>query len=425
MYRWYEKAALCFVFLADYTIGDGESRLSECRWFTRGFTLQELLAPQTVIFFDSNLNTLGTRSSLAHNIAAFTRIAPTYLLDADSCRTASVAQRMSWASSRQTSRSEDIAYCLLGLFTVNMPLLYGEGALQAFRRLQYEIIAQSTDESIFAWTSEAADGRRGMFANSPSEFASCQHIYRSVFRIRRPPYRTTNRGLEFAIPATTGEWTSQLSPRTPGISTWVQLECEYRERARPVESVSIRLERTAYGDGLWYRIHPQKLNLDKQSNIWLSLKPLFYGYIQVYISEPETSEDRMSHEVRDPMASSIGRQFIINFITYGGLGVYLSLGFVLVTGLYDESSNHIALATVSWLWLTCGWKFSRYSYRYLTVVLAGAMDISVDSGPWAILLLGFIFYLEPVFAVTGPTEFRSWFKIAIKKCWRFTSTSLG
>jgi hypothetical protein len=418
MYRWYEKAALCFVFLADYTTGDGESRLSECRWFTRGFTLQELLAPQTVMFFDSKLNTLGTRSSLAHKIAAFTHIASTYLLDHDSCRTASVAQRMSWASRRQTSRSEDIAYSLLGLFNVNMPLLYGEGALQAFRRLQYEIIAQSTDESIFAWTSETADGRRGMFANSPSEFASCQHIHRSVLKIRRPAYRTTNRGVEFAIPATAGDWTSRISPRTHGISTWVQLECEYRERPRPAKSVSICLERSAHGDGLWYRMHPQKLNLDKHSNIWQSLKTLCYGYIQVYISEPETSEDRRSYEVRHPTTSSVIRQFFINFIICGVLAVYLALGLLLVTQLYDESSNHISLTTLIWLWLTCGWKVSRYSYRYLTVVLAGVMDMLVDSGPWALFLLGFIFYLESVLIVMGPTKFRSWFEIAIKKCWR-------
>lgn len=93
---------------------------------------------------------VGTRTSLRREIARIGGIAVHFLKGGGVPRQASVAQRMSWASDRYTSRSEDAAYCLLGLFEVNMPLLYGEGAERAFFRLQQRIIAQSTDKSIFA-----------------------------------------------------------------------------------------------------------------------------------------------------------------------------------------------------------------------------------------------------------------------------------
>jgi len=112
--------------------------------------------------------------------------------------------KMSWASKRETSRTEDIAYCLMGIFDINMPLLYGEGK-KAFLRLQLEILKRSDDESIFAWISpawEMVNISHGLLATSPSWFAESKGI--SPFRYwDRPPYSMTNQGLEFRVPLST------------------------------------------------------------------------------------------------------------------------------------------------------------------------------------------------------------------------------
>lgn len=112
-------------------------------------------------------------------------------------RSYSVAERMSWASHRETTRQEDIAYCLFGIFAVNLPLLYGEGD-RAFMRLQEEIVRQTNDLSIFAWKAEdprspCQNGLRSIFANSPAEFASSQNILSSP--VTNPEFTVTNKGL--------------------------------------------------------------------------------------------------------------------------------------------------------------------------------------------------------------------------------------
>lgn len=119
------------------------------KWFTRGWTLQELLAPTTVLFFSVNWTPLGSRETLSQAITEVTGIEDEYLCGRD-LRHASIAKRMSWAAHRETARIEDIAYCLLGIFDVNMPLLYGEGK-KAFIRLQQEIMKETHDFSLFAW----------------------------------------------------------------------------------------------------------------------------------------------------------------------------------------------------------------------------------------------------------------------------------
>lgn len=165
MFKWYRDCRLCYTFLSDVSDGDVLSdenlEFRKSRWFTRGWTLQELLAPDDITFFSKSWNFLGLRSHLCGLISEITRIPSLYLKGAPETSSssiqinpanrlsqASVAQRMSWASHRSTTRSEDLAYCLLGIFDVNMPLLYGEGD-KAFRRLQMEIIQQTNDQTIF------------------------------------------------------------------------------------------------------------------------------------------------------------------------------------------------------------------------------------------------------------------------------------
>ncbi|KAH8803578.1 heterokaryon incompatibility protein-domain-containing protein, partial [Xylogone sp. PMI_703] len=147
MYRWYEEAEVCYAHLADVP---SKAKFAESRWFTRGWTLQELIAPSTLKFVNEQWKEIGTKSSLGLELSQITGVPVGILLGKDDLESASIAQRMSWASKRETTRDEDIAYCLMGIFGIHMPLIYGEGQ-RAFIRLQEEIMKVSDDHSLFAW----------------------------------------------------------------------------------------------------------------------------------------------------------------------------------------------------------------------------------------------------------------------------------
>ncbi|KAI0334530.1 HET-domain-containing protein [Cubamyces sp. BRFM 1775] len=154
MYEWYAAADICFAFLEDVS-DDHDPRLKDSkfrrsRWFTRGWTLQELIAPATVLFLSKEWRPLGTKASLADLVEEITGIGEDVLTHRTLLDSVSVARRMSWAAKRQTTREEDKAYSLMGIFGVNMPTIYGEGG-NAFIRLQEEILKQVPDQSIFAW----------------------------------------------------------------------------------------------------------------------------------------------------------------------------------------------------------------------------------------------------------------------------------
>lgn len=246
MYRWYRNAEVCYVYLADvWSNGSSSSRTLDLEsfrkssWFTRGWTLQELLAPDEVQFFDRSWQCVGTKESLAEDISAITGIDRHWLkrsnyfklpqyqpcTRAPECQAhvsqgrgePSVATKMSWASKRETSRVEDMAYCLLGLFYVNMPLLYGEGQ-RAFRRLQQEIMRQTNDDSIFAW---ADNGElfleKSVLAPHPSYFAWSRYVH-SNKKYPRPPYYMTNQGLHFPI-------TWRCVEKQSNLRLWIPLNC--------------------------------------------------------------------------------------------------------------------------------------------------------------------------------------------------------
>jgi hypothetical protein len=156
----------------DHQAKDISPEISNCRWFTRGWTLQELIAPSIVIFLDKEWHEIGTKSSLQRMISEVTSIPANILLEGRP-EYASIAQRMSWASRRETTRDEDLAYCLMGIFGINMPMIYGEGK-RAFIRLQEEIIKVSDDYSLFAW--ESFDSPGGLLATSPAAFFKSSKI---------------------------------------------------------------------------------------------------------------------------------------------------------------------------------------------------------------------------------------------------------
>ncbi|KAK7988524.1 hypothetical protein PG989_008839 [Apiospora arundinis] len=155
MFNWYQGSAVCYAYLFDIDSAGGGG-IENCKWLSRGWTLQELIAPPA---HPDDVDVDGGRSDWnSRPIAAVHEL----------LASVSVASRMFWASKRQTTRCEDAAYCLMGLFNVNMPLLYGEGR-KAFVRLQEEIIKISTDTSILAF----ADLRpefSGVLASEPASF---------------------------------------------------------------------------------------------------------------------------------------------------------------------------------------------------------------------------------------------------------------
>lgn len=139
--------------------------------------MQELLAPALVVFYTSNWDYMGDHRMLVDYIATVTGIERHYLVKEKSLEDASVAQRMSWAAKRETTRVEDRAYSLLGLFDVSMPLIYGEGK-KAFLRLQEEIMKKSSDQSIFAWgySMETRGWTLSCLAVSPDDFVHAGDI---------------------------------------------------------------------------------------------------------------------------------------------------------------------------------------------------------------------------------------------------------
>ncbi|KAF2093513.1 HET-domain-containing protein [Rhizodiscina lignyota] len=188
MYNWYRNSSVCYVYL--YDVLDNHSGLEEedilgsARWFTRGWTLQELIAPRTVRFYTCGWHFVGTKLELRDRLMRITKI-PAMLLagSISSPEFYSVAHRMSWASGRETSRPEDMAYSLMGIFSVNMPMLYGEGD-RAFRRLQEEIMKSSYDFSIFAWRYPYSDLTRGIAFASLEDNSNYQ------------PFSMTNKGIQ-------------------------------------------------------------------------------------------------------------------------------------------------------------------------------------------------------------------------------------
>lgn len=158
MYAWYRDSAVCYVFLEDVpplAPGFPRNEFQDARWFTRGWCLQELIAPSKVEFYAKHWTDIGTRWSLHETIRDITGIPSSVLLDGDGLQKGSIAQKMSWASQRRTTRDEDEAYCLLGILDVNMPLLYGEGR-KAFRRLLSEILREHEDYSFLLWTAQGS-----------------------------------------------------------------------------------------------------------------------------------------------------------------------------------------------------------------------------------------------------------------------------
>ncbi|KAF6832368.1 HET domain-containing protein [Colletotrichum plurivorum] len=275
MFKWYVNATVCLAYLSDV---DGDHPFERSRWFERGWTLQELIAPNRVEFFDGTWNAIGTCQELSDVIHRRTHIDESILRSRwkfdvlgsgirKHLNEFPVAVRMSWAVGRETTRVEDRAYSLMGLFNVNMPLLYGEGD-RAFVRLQEEIIKESNDMTLFAWTGSTGaldyttyEGTKGIFATSPDAFG-----FRTPLEFTRIPklnpevrFSLTNKGLKISMEAVT-----PTNVDFPGSSERLQLEklqllplgCRWSGNASGPE-LGILLHDG--GDGTWLRARATQL----------------------------------------------------------------------------------------------------------------------------------------------------------------------
>jgi hypothetical protein len=254
MFTWYKNAVICLAYLSDLAPEDpakGSSQtlqLSPCRWFTRGWTLQELIAPKEVEFYDRAWKMRGTKAELSQPLASLTLIDEDLLKGNTPLAHFSVAHRMMWASNRQTKYPEDKAYCLIGIFDISMPTIYGEGD-KAFLRLQEEVSKSINDLSLFAWQSDEAhttNNYRGILAKSPSEFSNAKALEpKNYAHGVDEEFTLTNKGLRInkkLLDAGNGDYMMSLnSCRTD----------------TPQEHVGIFLKK--YGPNLFVRLSPHRL----------------------------------------------------------------------------------------------------------------------------------------------------------------------
>jgi hypothetical protein len=255
MYRWYRDAEVCFAYIVDFKmvpfggVADKIQALERSRWFSRGWTLQELIAPRKRLFFSNNWSPIrfsageNQSDSLDGILASIADVSLDVLLHRKSLSKICVAERISWASQRETSRDEDMAYCLMGILNVNMPILYGEGARKAFRRLQEEIMKSSFDYSLFAWISRYSES--GLLAPSPADFKDLPHL-----GLWSPsmltPFQMTNLGLIVTLNFTHKEQQENDFANPPYFTRaalQVDVETEYGWgifviRLRPIMSLS-------------------------------------------------------------------------------------------------------------------------------------------------------------------------------------------
>ncbi|KAL4064876.1 heterokaryon incompatibility protein-domain-containing protein [Scleroderma yunnanense] len=263
MYRWYENSRVCYVYLHDvhgssFPTARNDTTYANSNgypeWFSRGWTLQEMIAPSHVQFFNKNWKPIGDKRMLAHTLKEITRVPEQILRDGLSSSRPCVAQIMSWAAKRMTTRVEDRAYSLLGLLDVNMPMLYGEGK-KAFQRLQLEIIRMSNDQSIFAWLGN--DRTSSILADDPSYFVYCNEMEsmdrneyiealeeiipaedrHSIDDNRFGTYLTTNRGIQI--------WMLLRSLKDSDLVFEAWLPCRSHPSSRPVR-ITLALWKSNY-----------------------------------------------------------------------------------------------------------------------------------------------------------------------------------
>ncbi|KAI8719736.1 HET domain-containing protein [Fusarium sp. LHS14.1] len=339
MFKWYRRSTICYVYLEDVpamTLDqciEQDSVFRSARWFTRGWTLQELIASPNINFFSNDWTPIATKPELALCISEITGIAWSCLLKgrlskSHPLRRYSVAQRLAWASRRSTTRIEDQAYSLLGLFDITIPLVYGEGH-EAFTRLLGEIIHKYADHSFFASQLRYVD----FLPRSPMEFCESQSVVVSASpQLQKHyipgdhsyPFNLTNTGFQITLPIVT-----TLVPHFVfGVLDCWDLEKSSTQSTRSVSRIWIPLlqkgpERLQqYARLLWpqtffpvklvrkqsiTRAMDQEENIARGSQSQLSEYSLFWAGERSYIDSTATSMSRYI----DPISTGFHRSIHI------------------------------------------------------------------------------------------------------------------
>ncbi|KXT16889.1 hypothetical protein AC579_4760 [Pseudocercospora musae] len=406
MFSWYEGAEVCFVLLPDYdsskedlqTVHDcechqtastresdltrfstnqsasSETKLHESKWFTRGWTLQELLAPTRLLFYDRNSVLFGCKRCLGPRLSAITKIDLDYLTKQKQLHHASIACRMSWASRRATTRVEDIAYALLGIFHVNMSLRYGEGT-KAFTRLQELILQRSNDDSLFAWRLPDCEDRKdrevryGLLAEHPADFAGSSKIV--PVRRRSFPHLVTGRGIELFAPAdlcsTVLEscWLGQYILRELDWSMRVRLACrDMSSSTTEKHSITLKIKQESSplptdSRLLYRRIDAHETLLTNYARFH-SILILAFGRRGFYIAPTKTFE-RANYRLHDcPQAILLRLLSGLYAISLAGISTYATSS--------GGQENHMSLG-MSWAILTLGLLMSHWRMTYISFVL--------------------------------------------------------
>ena len=326
MYRWYANSKVCYTHLHDvfepsFPTERNKDKYPDNGWpalFSCGWTLQELIAPMNIRFFNQNWLDLGDKKSLANTLSAITRVPQNILANGLPIKRPCVAQIMSWAADRVTTREEDQAYSLLGLLDVNMPMLYGKGK-RAFQRLQLEIMRTSNDQSIFAWDPEGKNPRIGnILADDPSFFRDCDDMeimgideftyyhndqvtveeLHSIKEHQLGLFPVTNRGIQMCLPlspylGSRSVFTTRLACHSPRLSAQLVSHSSH-QRVRPVP-VTIHLAQ-------WELNYYQYFPLPNQS----AFSSEALQFKQVYLRYQDTSHHEVTLTFDDRTVSKNG-----------------------------------------------------------------------------------------------------------------------
>ena len=308
MYRWYENAQVCYAYLHDVRDSSfpehsdyGTYANGWPEWFSRGWTLQEMIAPRNVQFFNKEWQHIGDKRTLRRTLNDITGVPEHILTDGLYGNRPCIARIMSWAADRTTTRVEDRAYSLMGLLGVNMPMLYGEGK-KAFHRLQLEIIRTSDDQSIFAWGWNEKVRTGNILADDPSVFRCC-----SQMELMDPDefikFLSLEEMPEGKLPSTEDDRLGTFPITNRGIQIWLFL--------RPIRGTDSVFEAWfPCCTGLWSP--PVTINLYlRESNYYRcsqldSRREGTFRFRQIYLRYQDTSYRKATFEIDDSAITERG-----------------------------------------------------------------------------------------------------------------------
>jgi hypothetical protein len=304
MYNWYRESEVCYAYLRDVSMPKRDRRVNymnfehamkqfrESRWFTRGWTLQELLAPEKVIFFDSEWTCIGPLDNLLDPVAEITGIDRSALNHTRPLEAFSTAQKFCWASNRSTHELEDEAYCLLGLCRISLHPNYGEGR-KAFLRLQEEVFRQG-DDSVFVWDSSGSNRHSRLFASAPSDFADSGDVECDESRPIDSDMWLTNRGVA-------GRFC--LLPRGTAPNPWLSavalLSCRQAGNVHKLLALLIQND-SKNGSSTMYSVQPRAAQRPKPSRWKGSLRSA--RLVSISESSLPLAEKRQITLAREPPA---------------------------------------------------------------------------------------------------------------------------